>query len=271
MDLNFPHEPTEEVVAQFERDGHITLRQLLDPLELEILEPGLSAAVHRSDPNAEVPWDEKSTYDRAFIQVGDLHRFSPDARQLAFSRRLASVAAALLRVPTIRLYHDQALFKLPSQGDGGHTPWHVDQYYWPLASDRCITAWIPLVHVPEDMGPLTFASGSHRLEAGRELEISDESEARCDRALAEGGYTRASEPFELGDVSFHLGWTYHSAPPNRSDAERKVMTVIYMDGEMRVSDPANDHQRDDLRKWLPGLAPGDRAASEANPQLWPTD
>ena len=49
------------------------------------------------------------------------------------------------------------------------------------------------------------------------------------------------------------------------------MTVIYMDGEMRVSDPANDHQRDDLRKWLPGLAPGDRAASEANPQLWPTD
>ena len=62
-----------------------------------------------------------------------------------------------------------------------------------------------------------------------------------------------------------------SAPPNRSDAERKVMTVIYMDGEMRVSEPANDHQRDDLRKWLPGLAPGDRAASEANPQLWPTD
>ena len=40
---------------------------------------------------------------------------------------------------------------------------------------------------------------------------------------------------------------------------------------MRVSEPANDHQRDDLRKWLPGLAPGDGAASATNPRLWPTD
>jgi len=269
MDLSFPHEPTADLLEQFQRDGHITLRRLLDPLDLEILEPGLSAAVHRGDPTAGVPWEARSTYDRAFIQVGDVHRRSEDARRLVFSRRLASAAAALLRVPTIRLYHDQALYKLPTEGEGGHTPWHVDQYYWPMATDRCVTAWIPLVDVPDDMGPLTFASGSHRLEEGRDIEISDESEARCDRALAKGGYMRSREPFVLGDVSFHLGWTYHSAPPNRSTKERKVMTVIYMDGEMRVASPSNSHQHDDLRKWLPGLAPGDLAASEANPQLWP--
>ena len=269
MDLHFPHDPTDDVLEQFQRDGHLTLRRFLDPLELEILEPGLSAAVHREDPNAGVPWEERSTYDRAFIQVGDVHQCSDEARSLVFSRRLASAAAALLRVPTIRLYHDQALYKRPTRGDGGHTPWHVDQYYWPMATDRCITAWIPLVEVSDDMGPLTFASGSHRMVEGRELEISDESEARCDRALAEGGYTRSREPFELGDVSFHLGWTYHSAPPNLGTEERKVMTVIYMDGAMRVAEPSNDHQRDDLRKWLPGLAAGDLAASDANPLLWP--
>ncbi len=270
MDLHLAHEPTGDVLERFSHDGHVTLRQLLDPLELELLEPGLSAAVHRSDPNAGVPWEERSTYDRAFIQVGDLHRTSAEARRLVFSRRLASVAAALLRVASVRLYHDQALYKLPSNGEGGHTPWHVDQYYWPLATDRAVTAWIPLVDVPSDMGPLTFASGSHRMEEGRGLQISDESETLCDRALAEGGFPREGTPFQLGDVSFHLGWTYHSAPPNRSETERKVMTVIYLDGEMRVAAPTNDHQRDDLRKWLPGLKPGDLAASEANPLLWPS-
>jgi len=270
MNLDLPHEPPPEDLERFSADGHVTLRGLLDPLELELLEPGLSAAVRRGDPMAGVPWEERSTYDRAFVQVGDLHRECEDAGRLVRSRRLASVAAALLGVRSVRLYHDQALYKLPSAGEGGHTPWHVDQYYWPLSTDRSITAWIPLVDVPDDMGPLTFASGSHRFEAGRSLEISDESEALCDRALEEGGFPRCREPFELGDVSFHLGWTYHSAPPNHGGRERKVMTVIYMDADMRVAEPVNDHQRDDLRKWLPGLSPGDLAASPSNPVLWPT-
>lgn len=269
MDLDLPHEPSADEVERFRRDGHVTLRGLLDRAELALLEPGMSAAVRRGDPLPGVPWEERSTYDRAFVQVGDLHRGCEEARRLVHSRRLASVAAALLEVRSVRLYHDQALYKRPSPGEGGHTPWHVDQYYWPLSTDRSVTAWIPLVDVPDDMGPLTFASGSHRFEAGRSLEISDESDAVCDRALTEGGFARSREPFALGDVSFHLGWTYHSAPANHGAGERKVMTVIYMDADMRVAEPANDHQRDDLRKWLPGLEPGDLAASASNPVLWP--
>ena len=69
-------------------------------------------------------------------------------------------------------------------------------------------------------------------------------------------------------MSFHLGWTYHCAPPNRTDRVRKVMTVIYVDADMRVAAPENDNQRADLAAWFPGLAPGDPAASEINPVLW---
>ena len=63
----------------------------------------------------------------------------------------------LLEVAGVRLYHDQALFK---EAGGGHTPWHADQFYWPLATDRTVTAWVPLVDVPMEMGPLAFATGS---------------------------------------------------------------------------------------------------------------
>ena len=57
----------------------------------------------------------------------------------------------------VRMYHDQALYK---EAGGGITPWHADQYYWPLETDKTITAWIPLQATPLEMGPLEFSAGS---------------------------------------------------------------------------------------------------------------
>jgi hypothetical protein len=58
------------------------------------------------------------------------------------------------------------------------------------------------------------------------------------------------------------------APENPSGNVREVMTVIYFADGMRVTEPENDAQRVDLDRWLPGLAPGDLAASELNPLVW---
>ncbi len=71
-----------------------------------------------------------------------LHRFGPSLNTHfhfhlvvldgVFSRAIDGTIC----VRGVRLYHHQALYKEPS---GGVTPWHADQYYWPLASDRCCT------------------------------------------------------------------------------------------------------------------------------------
>ena len=74
--------------------------------------------------------------------------------------------------------------------------------------------------------------------------------------------------FDFGDVSFHSGWTFHRAGPNMSKSPRSVMTVIYMDANMRVREPVNNAQRNDLAQWLPGLKPGQLAASPINPVLF---
>lgn len=47
----------------------------------------------------------------------------------------------IAQVDGVRIYHDQALNKEPG---GGYTPWHCDGYYWPLQSDKILTAWVPL-------------------------------------------------------------------------------------------------------------------------------
>jgi ectoine hydroxylase-related dioxygenase (phytanoyl-CoA dioxygenase family) len=211
------------------------------------------------------PLAERSTYDRAFLQVMNLWQSSGRVREFVLGKRVARIAAELLQVTGVRLYHDQSLYKEPG---GGITPAHADQYYWPLASDRTVTAWIPLQPVPGNMGPLGFYAGSQQVEFGRELPISDESERAICAEMEARGFPFVDEPFALGDVSFHLGWTFHRAGPNTSAQPRSVMTVIYMDQDMRLAAPTNDMQRNDWQQWCPGAVPGEVIDTHLNPIVY---
>lgn len=252
-----------DAVTAYQEQGFVHLSAVLAAPELAALRAAIAAQVE-ARRQALPPMAERTTYDRAFIQVMNLWRENDAARRFVFSRRLAAIAAALLAVPSVRLYHDQALYK---EAGGGPTPWHADQYYWPLSSDRSVTVWIPLQPTPLAMGPLAFSPGSHRLRAGRELAISDESEAEISRALA--GRPLVEAPFALGDVSFHSGWTFHRAGPNQTAAPREVMTIIYVDAEIRLTQPLNSFQQADRDTWCPGVEIGATISSPLNPVLYP--
>lgn len=211
------------------------------------------------------PLEERNTYGRAFLQVENLQEHSDLVREFVFGRRIARIAAELLEISGVRLYHDQALYKEPG---GGITPTHADQCYWPLATDRTVTAWIPLQPVPLKMGPLAFFSGSHLLDFGRHLAISDESEERITAHMAERGITLAESPFDLGEVSFHNGWTFHRAGANATANPRAVMTIIYMDSEMRLKHPSNPMQRKDGEDWCPGATVGHVISTPKNPLIY---
>jgi ectoine hydroxylase-related dioxygenase (phytanoyl-CoA dioxygenase family) len=264
MTVTTPSTISAEVVERFDRDGFVQLRDVLDRETLARHEAVITAKVVELNTQ-HLPLEERSTYDRAFLQVMNLWRHSDAVRELVFDATLARIATELLQVDGVRLYHDQALYKEPS---GGITPWHVDQQYWPLSSDRTVTAWIPLQDTPLEMGPLAFARGSHRFDGLRDSGITDESERLIEEALRGGDYPYANEPYALGDVSFHLGWTFHRAPANQGDRPRKVMTMIYMDKDIRAIEPENDFQRADLEQWLGGTPAGEVPSGELNPVLY---
>jgi ectoine hydroxylase-related dioxygenase (phytanoyl-CoA dioxygenase family) len=209
-----------------------------------------------------LPMEERSTYHKAFLQVTNLARHSEKVRQFVLGARLGGIAADLLGVERVRLYADQALYKEPG---GGITPWHADQYYWPLSSDRAVTVWIPLQDTPLEMGPLEFARGSHAIDVGRELAISDHSEETVNSALERAGLDVDREPYALGDVSYHLGWTFHRASPNRSDAARRVMTIIYVDADIRATEPRTPAHKESLEITMPGVKPGEILDTPVNP------
>ena len=215
--------------------------------------------------SAKTPLDQRDTYGKAFLQVMNLWTRSELVKEIVFSSKLAGLAAQLLEVDGVRLYHDQALYKEPG---GGHTPWHADQYYWPLSSDRTVTAWIPLQATPLELGPLEFSAGSFKLTTGRDKPIGDESQELLRATLEQEGYQHVIDPFEAGEISFHLGWLFHRAAPNRTDRMRKVMTVIYMDRDMRLKAPVNSNQINDWNSWCPGAQIGELIDTPLNPVLY---
>ncbi|HVX44389.1 MAG TPA: phytanoyl-CoA dioxygenase family protein [Mycobacteriales bacterium] len=264
IDLDSPYRLPPNASADFERDGFIRLKNVLSPETIAAYEPEITGKVIERN-TMHLPMEERSTYAKAFLQVENLWEHSEPVREFVYSRRLARIAAELMGVQGVRLYHDQALYK---EEGGGITPWHADQFYWPLSSDRSCTVWVPLQETPEPMGPLAFAVGSHRFTYGRDLGISDESEAQLQQKLSEQGFRVSTTPYDLGEVSFHQGWTFHRAEPNTTDIPRRVMTIIYIDADIRVSQPVNDNQHADLARWFPGATIGEIPTTPMNPELY---
>lgn len=262
--LDAPYPIDAERIARFRRDGFIRLKHVFDADTLRRYGEEITRLTVALNTQA-APLEERSTYDRAFLQVMNLWEHGDAARDFVFGRRLAGIATALLEVDGVRLYHDQSLYKEPG---GGITPAHADQYYWPLASDRTVTAWVPLQAVPQEMGPLAFFAGSQHVEFGRDLGISDESEREITANMQAQGFPVVDGPFDLGEVSFHLGWTFHRAGQNRSQRPRSVMTVIYMDRDMRLKAPDNHMQQQDWEQWCPGARAGEIIDTPKNPVLF---
>jgi ectoine hydroxylase-related dioxygenase (phytanoyl-CoA dioxygenase family) len=263
-DLDSTYHLTDDAMRAFAENGFIRLPQVLSRNTVAHYEPVITEQVVELNV-MHLPMAERDTYNKAFLQVTNLWRHDKTVRELVFSRRLARLAATLLGVDGVRLYHDQALYKEPG---GGFTPWHADQYYWPFTSDRTVTVWLPLQDTPVELGALEFARGSHRFEFGRSLPISDESEAALQQELSTRGFPVDRAPYTLGDASFHLGWTFHHAGPNNSAAARRVTTVIYVDADITISDATNDAQRTDLAVFMPGAQPGSVPETELNPVLY---
>ncbi|TJY42655.1 phytanoyl-CoA dioxygenase family protein [Cohnella pontilimi] len=256
---------TAEQIADYQKKGHAVIRNVASQQEIEAYEPLISSWVRKLN-NQDKPLEERDTYGKAFIQIGNLWKHNEDIARFTLAKRFAKIAADLMGVEAVRVYHDQALYKEPG---GGHTPWHQDQIYWPLDTDKTITMWMPLVPVSEEIGSMTFASESHHLGYINKLQISDESH----RTL--GGFIKGRGMEEVnygalaaGDATFHSGWTLHSAPGNPTDHMRKVMTVIYYADGITVAEPDSNARRNDLATWFPGLKPGDLAASPLNPVVY---
>lgn len=264
-DLSSEYALTDGQRAQYQSDGFIYLPQVCPSNEIAPYTKVIEEVTMR-EAGERLPMDQRDTYKKAFIQVINLWRKDPRVARFTLAQRFAKVAADLMGVEGVRLYHDQALFKEPG---GGPTPWHQDQYYWPLNGVQTITMWMPLVDISEVTRGMRFARGSHFDGPFTSVAISDTSDDVYQSIMQKRGFDVVQMgAMKAGDATFHSGWNIHGAPANPSGDMRAIMTVIYFADGGRVSEPEYDARRVDMEAFFPGLKPGDLAASELNPLVY---
>ena len=264
MILDTAYKVTDEQIEAYQRDGHILLDGVLPAEHIPPYHDAIAQTV--AERNTETrKLADRDTYGQAFLQTINLWLFNEKVKRFVLAKRFAGIAAQLLGVEKVRIYHDQALFK---EAGGGITPWHQDQHYWPLATNKVVSMWMTLADIRADMGTLQFASRSHVNGYLGEMPISDESETQFREYVAEKGFTlQQADAMAAGTATFHSGWTLHSAPPNRSDKMRPAMTVIYFADGTRVAPLDNKHREMGCSGFLPGTQAGDLAATRMNPLL----
>jgi ectoine hydroxylase-related dioxygenase (phytanoyl-CoA dioxygenase family) len=258
-----------EQVAQFQRDGHVMLRGLCSPEEVAAYRPVIAGSVERF-AGKRGPLAERDTIGQAFVLVGGIWNRDEGVARFTLARRFAKVAAELMQVDAVRLYHDVAITKEP--GDG-YTPWHQDSYYWPMDTIHTVTMWMALVEITPEMGALNFASGSYLAGDLGDEAISDQSHDHFERVIRERGFPVvnhvAGGVMAAGDATFHAGWTLHSAPGNATNRMREAITVVYYaDGTRTFAQMGNPHREADFRAYMPGARPGGPAESRLNPVLY---
>ncbi len=260
--LRTPYTLTEEHVHEFRRNGYIKLPRVLSPGVVARLRQEM---VRLIEVACETRLDG-GTRDR-FLSLELVWLENALIRAFVTSPRVARIAAELLGVDGVRLYHDNLMTKEPGCG---RTPWHYDDHHFPLATQDVVTAWIPAQAIPRRMGPLAFAHPIDAWELVRHVPFSkfDTSyDRRVGETFREAGVKVDDSPFALGEVSFHHNLSFHTAGPNHTDTSRVVLANTYFaDGARVLEQPTM--VSGDWQKFMPGVDPGGLAASELNPVCW---
>ena len=269
-ELTGTYEVPAERIRFCQENGHVTLRGICSQDEVEPYRQLIADVIQRGKATElggvyAVEAKDRDTRYNAFLQFMNLWLRDETIKRFVLAKRFGRIAAQLLGTESVRVYHDQALFKEPG---AGYTPWHQDQYYWPVESGKTITMWMPLTPMGSEMGTLVFADGSHQEGPLGEVAISDYSEKYFQEIVRERDFHCSISELSAGDATFHFGWTLHKAPGNTTDRMRQVMTIIYCAADAKILEPANDRQQSDLSSWMPGQKPGDTVGSEINPIVW---
>jgi ectoine hydroxylase-related dioxygenase (phytanoyl-CoA dioxygenase family) len=262
---------TPALIGDFEADGAIVLRQLLEPREVDLLRSGVEENLARPSPRAKVA----SSRDDPGFFVEDFccWQENPHYRRFIFESQLGAVGAQLMRSRVARLYHDHMLTKEP--GTRARTPWHQDQPYYNISGRQNCSFWIPVDPVSR-ASTLEFVAGSHRGPWLMPRSFLDK-EAKWfpegsladlpDIEAARERYRILGWALEPGDaVCFHM-LTLHATAGVSGGARRRVFSVRLLGDDTRHA-PRRWQTSPDFPGLVEALAAGAPMEHPLFPVLW---
>ena len=163
-----------------------------------------------------------------------------EIRRAVTSPILGEIAARLMRVPDVRLWHDQAIYK-PGIGkhgpaEAGNIGWHQDYGYWQASSTtNMCSAWVALQDTDLSNGGMRTIIGSHKWGLIKDSDAFGRKDleqlAEHFAGLAGGKWLDEPCVLKAGQASFHHSLTFHGSGPNHTDQPRLSVIAHMMPGD----------------------------------------
>lgn len=245
---SFPEMITEEVKAQYCKDGCLAFHDVLTPREVEEARAAISELIakgardplahrHRPgqfwiqfEPQFQPAGDESiEALELKVRKLGNYHTSHPCFEYLALRHpRISKVVASLLGDAPL-LFQDMALIKPPFIGS--EKPWHQDDAYFSVAPlDSVIGVWIALDEATAANGCMHVIPAGHKIGPKRHHHTFD-----CE--IVPGGIDPSDAvPVELppGGAMFFHGLLPHQTPPNTSPDRRRALQFHYRSASSRI-------------------------------------
>ena len=238
---------TDRQVAEFWRDGVVTVPDAVNPTQLAALRADLDGWVEERRSHEE-PWGE--TLDgrpRFDVQPGHsatrpaLRRVAAPSEvsnahyEVMVDSAMVDMVTALIG-PDVKVHHSKVNTKLP--GSATEVEWHQDFPYTPHSNTDLVTALLMVDEVTEENGPLEVAPGSH--------------DGPLHSLWHDGTFTGAIAPDvasglrrdavrctgEAGSVCLMHTKLAHGSAPNRSDRPRTLFICVYAAGDALPCGPS---------------------------------
>ena len=232
-DLGTPrvHNPvlTPAQLAQYEEDGFITVRSVLDADLLR----RLTATTERLYAEGSRLTERTRHYDLEAShtpQAPRIRRISSPTElddvylEAAFESILGDIAADLVGGP-VKFYHSKINFKLPR--GGAEIGWHQDWPVFPHTNTNLVAISVPLNPSRAGNGCLQTVPGTHKL-GPRSHWHEGKYLLNCNASMTAEELRRAVySEHDPGDVVAHHGLSLHSSSQNSSDDLRTTYIIPY--------------------------------------------
>ena len=120
-ELDQPYSLAPETIDHYRKHGYALVRGLATPEEVAFYRQRIKASTDEV-AKAYAKLEDRDTYGKAFIQNMNLWRHDEAVARFTLAKRFGRVAAELMGVTGVRLYHDHLLVKEPKTV--AKTPWH---------------------------------------------------------------------------------------------------------------------------------------------------
>lgn len=260
----------EEKIVEFQEKGFVDLGRVMSDEQADVMRERLYQVIEGKTP---LPETLSMNYNpnRVFIQVANVWEKDDLFKAHLYNPLLCEMVADAIGTDTLRVWHDQVLYKPPKVG--GPTFWHQD---FPncliLQPADLVTAWVALNDADVENGCMWMVPGSHKWGAfdfGTIGTDPNDLSPVIDRSLLPVGadVTPVAVPVKKGHCELHHCLTWHSAMPNHSDRDRPAAVIHFMPGYTRYEKhPTKTHLVEHKRRVE--VQPGEVFKGKHFPTVW---